>query len=475
MNSFFKKFSPYITALAVFIVLAVVYCSPVLQGKIILASDSIGGRAAVQESVNYHETTGNRTFWTGSMFSGMPNYQIGGGQTVSEKVTSPLLRVLRLGHRNQIFVLIMYFLAFFALMRAFGVNKWLSIAGAIAVAFSSYFLIIIAASHTGKTTSIIWLTVTLVGMMLVFKRKYFTGAITVMLSMLAGLTVHPQMAFYVGMLIGLLYLAEVYIHIKEKKIKDLLIGTAIFAAAFVVGAGTESGRIFANTEYTEQTMRGGHSELAKDKDTTNKTTGLDLDYATQWSYGIDETMTFLIPNFMGASSNYSLGENSHTYKALIDNRVPRSSAREFAENVPTYWGTQPFTSGPVYMGAIVMFLFVLSLFVVKNNPYKWALLAATVFSVLLAWGHNFMWFTKLFFDYFPMYNKFRAVASILIVAEITIPLLGFLALKAIMEKQIAVKKLLKYIQISAGITGGICLFFALFGGMLYSFSSLNDA
>jgi Predicted membrane protein len=475
MNPIFKKSMPYITAAAVFILLAVIYCSPVLQGKVIYAADSVQPRAAVQESVDYFEKTGNRPFWTGSMFSGMPNYQIGGGKTVSEEVTSPLMKVVRWGHRNQIAILLFYFIAFFALMRAFGVNVWLSIAGALAVGFSSYFFIIIAASHNGKTTSIIWMTMALVGMLLIFKKKYFTGAITVMLSLLAGLTVHPQMSYYVGLLIGLVFLAEVYIHITEKRVKDLLIGTVIFVAAFVVGVGTESGRVFANLEYTEQTMRGGHSELVKEKDGENKTKGLDFDYATQWSYGIDESMTFLIPNFKGGSSGYTLGENSNTYKALIDNRVPRNSAREFVtNNLPTYWGTQPFTSGPVYMGAIVMFLFVLSLFVVKG-PYKWALLAATIFSILLSWGHNFTWLSKLFFDYFPMYNKFRAVSSILIVAEITIPLLGFLALKAIMEKQITTKKLLKYIQISAGITGGICLFFALFGGMIYNFSSPNDA
>ena len=468
-----KKWVPYLVAVGVFFLLAVIYCSPVLEGRVIVAADSVQPQAAVQESKAYFEKTGNRTFWTNSMFSGMPNYQIGGGHTFSEKIIAPFLKIVRWGHRNNIFVLFYYFLAFFALMRTFGVNKWLSIAGALAVGFSSYFFIIIAASHNGKTTSIIWMTMALVGMLLIFKKKYLLGAITVMLSMMAGLVVHPQMSYYIGMLIGLIFLAEVYIHITEKRIKDLLIGTAIFAVAFVVGVGTQSGRIFANKEYAELTMRGGHSELVRDKDETNKTKGLDLDYATSWSYGISESITFLIPNFMGAASDYALSENSHTYKALMDNHVPRSSARTFIANAPVYWGTQPFTHGPVYMGAIVMFLFVLSLFIVRG-PYKWALLAATIFSVLLSWGYNFMWFTKLFFEYFPMYNKFRAVSSILIVAEITIPLLGFLAIKTIMDKQIEVKKLLRYILWSAGVTGGICLFFALFGGMLYDFSSPND-
>ena len=476
MNSTFKKGMPYFVAAVLFILLAVIYCSPVLEGKVVVAADSVQPRAAGQETNEYYKQTGNGSFWSNSMFGGMPNYQTAGsgGKTLSAKVAKPVLDFMRWGHRNQIFILIFYFFAFFVLMRSFGVDKWLSIVGAIAVAFSSYFFIIIAASHNGKTTSIIWMTVALVGMMLIFRKKYLLGVITVMMSVMAGVTVHPQMSYYIMMLAGLIFFAEIYIHIKEKRVKDLLIGTVIFAAAFVVGAGTQSAGIFANAEYTEQTMRGGHSEIVKETDSiVTNPKGLDIQYATQWSYGISESMTFLIPNFMGGSSHYTLGEDSHTYKTLISNNVPRNSARSFIKQVPTYWGTQPFTSGPVYMGAIVIFLFVLSLFIVKG-PYKWALLAATIFSVLLSWGHNFMWFTQLFFNYFPMYNKFRAVSSILIVAEITIPLLGFLAIKAIMDKQIEKKKLIKNIQWSAGITGGICLIFALFGGML-DFSSPNDA
>ena len=208
MNPTFKKSMPYITALIIFVLLAVIYNSPVLQGKVIVAADHVQPRSAIQESLEYYEQTGNRTFWLNSMFSGMPNYQVGGGQTLSEKVAAPVLNVLRWGHRNQILIVFFYFFAFFALMRSFKVNAWLSIVGAIAVAFSSYFFVIIAASHNGKTTSIIWTTVVLAGMMLVYRRKYFLGAITVMISLLAGFTVHPQMSYYIGMLIAFVFLAE---------------------------------------------------------------------------------------------------------------------------------------------------------------------------------------------------------------------------------------------------------------------------
>ena len=221
-------------------------------------------------------------------------------------------------------------------------------------------------------------------------------------------------------------------------------------------------------------MRGGHSELVKASDETNKTAGLDLDYATAWSYGLDETFTLLIPNFKGASSHYQLDENSQLYKTLVSKGIPKRTAADFCQSVPTYWGTQPFTSGPVYVGAIVCFLFVLGLLIVRG-PYKWALLVATIFSILLAWGRNFMPFTELFFNYFPMYNKFRTVSSILVVAEITMPILGFLALRNIMAKEVEAKQLKQYLFISAGITAGLCLVFALFGKAMFSFSAPNDA
>jgi uncharacterized membrane protein YfhO len=224
----------------------------------------------------------------------------------------------------------------------------------------------------------------------------------------------------------------------------------------------------------KETMRGGHSELTKTQDNQKGQEGLDLQYATNWSYGIDETMTLLISNFKGGSSNYDVGKNSEVYKTLTGQGVPSRDAENFSKNVPTYWGEQPFTSGSVYVGAIVFFLFVLGLIIIKT-PYKWALLFATIASIMLAWGKNFMPLTELFFNYFPMYNKFRAVSSILVVAEICIPLLGILAVKEILDKKIVGKDLIKAIYTSGGITAGICLFFALFGGSMYDFTSSNDS
>jgi hypothetical protein len=425
-----------------------------------------------QELKEYYEKTGENSWWTGSMFSGMPSYQLH-GYYASTNYVQPLSVIARLGFSGILMRLIWYFIGFFILLRAFKINVWVSIVGAVAIAFSSYFFIILEAGHYSKAQAIAMFAPIIAGFFLIYNKKYLLGAILTMIYVMLGFMAHPQMSYYFMMLTGCLFFAELYLHIKERRLKDFALATVIFVAALGIGLGTQYVKIQTNREYVKETMRGGHSELAKETDNENKTEGLDLDYATQWSYGIDETMTLLIPNFKGGSSHYDVGENSHTYKTLLENGVPKKNAREFTKNTPTYCGMQPFTSGPVYVGAIIVFLFVLGLFIVKG-PYKWALLVATIFSILLSWGKNFMPLTELFFNYFPMYNKFRAVSSILVVAEITMPLLGFLAIKAIMEKQVTKEKLIKNIHISAGITAGICLLFALFGSVFYDFGSPND-
>lgn len=473
-KSFWKSLLPYLVALIVFILIAVVYCSPVLDGKVLQAGDSMSWKGMYREAEVYHQQTGNYTYWTGSMFSGMPTYQIGGGKAPGLPYYIPFDRIVHFGFTGTLALILGYFIGFFILCRSFKINKWLSIVGAMAMAFSSYFFIIIQAGHNTKAATIAMMAPVIAGFILTFRKKYGWGIILTMIFSYIAILRHPQMSYYIIMLIGVLFIAEIYIHIKEKRIKDLLLGTLLFAASLGVSVGTGYMYIQSNREYVKETMRGGHSELVKKTDSQNKTEGLDLDYATQWSYGIDETMTLLIPNFKGGSSNYNIGTDSKIFNELKENGVPRKDAENFCKNVPAYWGTQPFTSGPVYVGAIIFFLFVLGLLIVKG-PYKWALLVATLFSILLSWGKNFLPFTELFFNYFPMYDKFRAVSSILVVAEITIPLLGLLALKTIMDKEIPKEKIIKNIYISGGITAGVCLIFALFGGIFYNFVSPNDA
>jgi len=473
----FKKSWPYLLAFLVFAIVACLYMSPVLDGKVIATTDGIQARAAQHEGMAYYETTGNRSWWTGSMFSGMPNYQIGGGRFTADDWTAPFKHVLLWGHRNVIAIVLIYCIAFFALMRSMKVDKWLSIVGALAIAFSSYFFIIIGANHHSKTSSLALMSVVAAGFFLIYNGHRKTGVVLTMLCTAAGLYPHPQMAYYICFIIGFFFLAELAKAAINKTWKAFGISTLIFGASFLIGAGTGTAATFSNLEYANETMRGGHSDLEKAKDGENKTKGLDLDYATAWSYGVDECMTFLIPDFMGGSSNYNIGKESDLCKDMIKQGIPRKSAEQFCENVPTYWGDQPFTAGPVYMGAIVCFLFVLGLMLVKG-PYKWALLAVTLLSVMLSWGNHWMWFTKIFFDYVPMYNKFRTVSSILVIAEVTMPLLGFLGLKQIVDGikdgTLTKKSAQKAVYVAAGVTGGLCLIVALFGSSLCTLTSPND-
>lgn len=468
-----KKYIPTAIIMAIFLLASAIYYWPAVEGKVVYAGDYINGRSAVQESLEFHEQTGDYSYWSGSMFSGMPNYQQGGhGGYALDKMLRPIRYVLSGGNRNAFFIFLYFLIAFYLLFRTFRTDKWLSMAGAFATAMSSYFFIIVAAGHNGKAYSITWMTLVLIGMILTYRKQYGWGALMIMFFTYIGFFTHPQMSYYMCMLMGVLFFAEVAIAVRDKAWKHWAVATAVFFVSFGIGMGMGSANLFANREYADETMRGGHSDLVKEKDPENKTKGLDLDYATAWSYGRAETMTFLIPNYMGGASGYKLDTDSKLYNDLVQARVPKSSAKRFCQSSPTYWGEKAFTSGPVYMGAIVCFLFLLALLIVPG-PYKWALLAATIFSVLLSWGHNFMGLTKLFFEYFPMYNKFRAVESILIVAEITMPLLGFLAVKQITEAEDR-KRYLKPLYIAAGVTAGLCLLFALFGGSITDFTSSYD-
>lgn len=470
-----KKYGAYVAAVVLFIAAAYIYCSPLNKGRVLYAGDIQNYIGASQEARDYLDATGKHTFWNGAMFSGMPSYQIGMTHYTSDSLLAPLTN--NINHKgNPARMLILYLLCFFVLLRSFGVDKWLSIAGAFAMTLSSYFLVIIPAGHYTKVTTIALSAVVLAGFHLIFRKKYMLGSVLTMLFVAQAFKPHPQMFYYFFMLIGVLWVAEAWSHIREKRFKELGIGTAVFALSVAIGIGTGCANVFANAEYTSETMRGGHSDIVAEgaAQESSATKGLDLEYATQWSYGIDESLSFMIPGFMGGANGIDVGRNSKLYKDLVAKGVQPSSAADFCKSAPLYWGDQPFTAGNVYMGAIVCFLFLLGLLIVKG-PYKWGLLTATLFSVALAWGHNCMWLTELFFKYFPMYSKFRAVSSILVVAEVAMPLLGFIALKEIMEGKFPKDYLVRKIYVAGGVTAGICLFFALLGGGLFSFTSAYDA
>ena len=472
-----KKILPYVVGVVVFIAVAMVYCAPALQGKVLVQGDVNNWKGAAQEARTFYQEEGYSPWWTNSMFSGMPTYQITGSLHTGELRTN-LENIAHAGFKGDwqvIGIIFAYFFGFFIMLRCFKVNPWLSIIGGLAIGFSTYFFLIIPAGHVTKAVALGFLAPVIGGFYAIFRKQYWLGAPLVVIYGILSLNLHPQMTYYIFMLIGVLACAELYIHIKDKAWKDLGISLGVLALSLLLVVGTKVSWLEMNQSYLKETMRGGHSELTSNSDsgpTSNSNSGLSLDYATAWSYGVDETMTFLIPNWEGGASGYNVGEKSQLCETMRKNGIPKRSAEQFCQQVPTYRGEKAFTSGPVYMGAIICFLFVLGLLIVPG-PYKWALLVATLFSVALAWGRNMMWLTELFFNYFPMYNKFRAVESILVVAEITMPLLGILALQQIVDKKIAWEKLRTNMFIAGGITAGLCLIFALFTGIVNVTSSYD--
>ena len=476
-----KKLLPYAVAIVAFVAVAMIYCAPILEGKVLVQGDVNNWKGAAQEARSFYDEHGTRTWWTNSMFGGMPTYQIT-GSLPSGEVRNGMAKVAHLGMEGgweAIGIIFAYFFGFFLMLRCFKVNPWLSIIGGLAIGLSTYFLLIIPAGHVTKAMALGFLAPVIGGFYAIFRKQYWLGAPLVMLYGILGITLHPQMTYYIFMLIGIMACAELYIHIKDKAWKDLGISLGVLALSLLLVVGTKASWLEMNQNYLKETMRGGHSELRGDEamrregeKAKGEKAGLDFDYATAWSYGVGETMTFLIPNWEGGASGYNVGEKSQLCETMVKNRVPKRSAEQFCEHVPTYRGEKAFTSGPVYMGAVICFLFVLGLLIV-SGPYKWALLVATLFSVALAWGRNMMWLTELFFNYFPMYNKFRAVESILVVAEITMPLLGVLALQQIVDKKVAWEKLKIHLITAGGITGGICLIFALFTGIVDVTSSYD--
>lgn len=470
-----KKLAPNLVAVIAFMAFALIYCEPLLEGKVLQAGDVNTWRGGANEILEYKQKTGRQVWWTNSMFGGMPAFQVS-GSTPTNAVRAKLETISHGGFTGNfafIGTLVAYLLGFYFMLICFGVNPWLSIIGAFALTLSSYYMLIIPAGHMTKAHALATLAPIIGGIYAVFRKKYWLGAPLIIIYGIIGITLHPQMTYYFMMLIGVMGCAELYIHIREKRWKDLGIGIGVCLLCAALVFGTKLSWWQMNNEYLKETMRGGHSELRQEEKTETQKDGLDIKYATDWSYGKAETLTLLIPNFMGGASGYNVGEKSVLYDELVKARVPKSSAKQFCQGAPTYWGEKMFTSGAVYVGAIICFLFVLGLIIVPG-PYKWGLLFATIASIVLAWGKNFMPLTEWFFYHFPMYNKFRAVESILVVAEVTIPLLGFLGLQKLWEAKEDKSRYSTSVLIAGGITAGLCLLIALFGGSMFSFTSSFD-
>ncbi|MBF1414144.1 MAG: hypothetical protein HXN33_01065, partial [Prevotella histicola] len=462
-----KKFLPDVVVIAVFAIISFAYFFvPITQGKILYQHDASAGVGAAQEMTEYQNRTGETTRWTNSIFGGMPTYQM----SPSYQSTDGLSQVMNAYHLwlpDNVWFLFAYLLGFYILLRAFDFRQSLAALGSVMWAFSSYFLIIIAAGHLWKVMALAYLPPMIAGVVLAYRGRYLSGFIvTALFTAFEIKANHVQMTYYYLFIILFMVIGYLVKSIREKQLAVFLKATGVLAAAALIGIAINLSSLYHTWQYQKESMRG-KSELVK-KDAANQTSsGLDRDYITQWSYGIDETLTLLVPDAKGGAS-VPLSKNA-TAMAKADPQI-QSMIPQLYDAFPQYFGTQPGTSGPVYVGAFVLFLFILGLFIVKG-PMKWALLAATVLSVLLAWGHNFMGFTNFFLDYIPMYAKFRTVASILVIAEFTIPLLAALALKKIVDEPEVLTKQMKFVYTSLALTAGVALLIALFPGMMEPFVS----
>ena len=455
----YKKFLPDLLAILFFVAVSLVYfLGPIRDGKVLAGQDHDAAIGSGIEMEQYRAThNGERTRWTNTLFSGMPTYQMSPSYSSTDKL-STLEGIYRLGLPTVASYVFMMLLGFYILMRAFDFRVWMAALGAILWAFSSYYFIIIQAGHIWKLLTLCFIPPTIAGMVLCYRGKYMLGVVvTGIFTALQILSNHVQMSYYFLFVIGFMSLAYLIDAIRQKTLKQWFRATACFAIGGILGVCINISNLYHTWEYSKESMRGKSELTQKTKDPADQTSGgLERSYITAWSYGIGETWTLLVPNTKGGAS-VPLAANEEAMKHA-DNQF-MSVYRQLGQ----YWGEQPGTSGPVYVGAFVLFLFVLGLFIVKG-PMKWCLLAATVLSILLSWGKNFMPFTDFFLDYIPMYDKFRTVASILVIAEFTIPLLAMLALKQIIEdKENNVQCSMFNVQYSIPflVTAGMCFLFWL--------------
>ena len=461
-----KKYWIDVVVVALFAAISFAYFVPAdIDGRILYQHDASAGRGLGHELQTYYEQTGEHTRWSNSAFSGMPTYQTAPSYK-STDVLSKVMQVYHLGLPDNVWYVFAYLLGFYILLRAFNFRKELAALGSIIWAFSSYFFIIIAAGHIWKVWALAYLPPMIAGVVLAYRGKYLWGLlVTALFTAFEVKANHVQMTYYYLFVVFFMVIAYLVEAIKQKKLAHFARATGVCVVGAALGILINSSNLYHTWEYGKESMRG-KSELVKKNSANQTNSGLERDYITQWSYGIGETWTLLIPNAKGGAS-----------VPLASNEIAMKKAdpqfMQVYEQLGQYWGNQPGTSGPVYVGAFVLMLFILGLFIVKT-PMKWALLAATILSILLSWGRNFMPLTDFFIDYVPMYAKFRTVASILVIAEFTIPLLAVMALKTLIEEKEALKQNMKYVYISFGLTAGVALLFALAPSLFFS-SFISDA
>jgi hypothetical protein len=459
MRNSIKPILPHLVAVILFIGISFAYFYPVLEGKVLKANDSTVSTVNSKEITDYRNEFNKEPLWTNSIFSGMPAYLISiryPGNLMKHADT--LLRILKM----PVSVLFLSMTGFYILLLIFSVNPWLSIAGAVAYGLSSFFFQILAAGHNTQAIALAYMAPMIGGIYYAYRHDAIKGALlTAFMLSLELVGNHPQITYYAMICLLIFVITEFVYSVKEKTLPKFLKTSVILIVPFVVAIGINFGNLYTIREYSKYSIRGKSDLKAEHK---NVSPGLDRDYITFWSYGIDETMNLLIPDYKGGSSK-PFDKSSETVKVLRQN-----NAGQAVNQFTKYWGTQPGTDGPHYVGAIVIFLFVLGLTVLKGRE-KWWLLIATILSIMLAWGKNFMPFTNIFIDYFPGYNKFRAVTMTLVISQFCIPLLGFLALRDYFNGSLSKKEMLRGIKIATGITGGLVLLILLIPGISGSFIS----
>lgn len=464
-----KQWLPDVLVVILFAVLSYAYFYPaVSEDRILYRHDASAGRGAGQEQTEYLEKTGERTRWTNSLFGGMPTYQLAPSYD-SQDTLIGISWLYRLGLPEFVWYVFVYLLGFYILLRAFDFRQHLAALGSIIWAFSSYFFIIIAAGHIWKVYALAYLPPMIAGIVLAYRGKYLWGlVVTALFAALEIYANHVQMTYYYLFIILFMVIAYLVDAIRNKKLAHFWKATAVCAAGALIGICLNLSNLYHTWQYSKESMRG-KSELVKANTENQTSSGLDRDYITQWSYGIDETWTLLIPNAKGGAHQIKLGEDADAM-AKVDPQFQQIVAQWYQ-----YWGEQPFTAGPVYVGAFVMMLFILGCFIVKG-PMKWALLAATILSIMLSWGKHFMPLTNFFIDFVPMYAKFRTVSSILVIAEFTIPLLAIMALKRLVDEPelIRTRRTSIYLIVSFVLTAGLAWIFRLMPTAFFDFISTAD-
>lgn len=464
-----QQIAPHVVAILAFLVFSFAFFSPVLENKTLDQYDTRHWMGMSKEIRDYHDQTGHQPLWTNSMFSGMPSYLISTPPTPNLFIR--LHNILSLNHLRPVSFMFLLLIGFYVTLLIFRVNPYLAIFGCIAFGLSTRFLDLMVTGHSSKIMALGYMSPIVGGVYLAYRRNRLLGAVITAIALSIQLVVnHLQITYYTFLIVLVFGIFELINAIRNRAIPSFLKTTGILLFAALLAVGSNIQNFWLVYQYSKVSMRGP-SELSGDQQNTTK--GLDRDYVTAWSYGIDETLTLLIPNFKGGASGAPLGENSDTYK-LFEQSQGRQYAERVTRNLPVYWGNQPFTGGPVYVGAGIFFLFVLGMFLLRGRD-RWWILAVSILAIMLAWGKNFMALTNLFLDYFPGYNKFRDVTTLLVIVQFTFPLLAMITFQKVLDANIRKPEFIKAFKNAIYVVGGLTLLFALIPGAFFDFSAPSDA